>query len=83
MSKKTNIKDLKFEDALDRLETIISRLQEDQLSLDESLETFQEGIGLVKVCQKKLDDMETRVNILIKNEDGTLDEVPFESESEK
>lgn len=84
MAVKTSVKDndIKFEEALDRLEEIIGRLQEGHLSLDESLSSFQEGIGLIKICQEKLDNAETKVSLLIKNNDGTTEEVPFQNESE-
>ena len=47
-------KDMNFEDAMDRLEDIVGILQNGKLSLDESLEIFEEGISLVRQCQKKM-----------------------------
>lgn len=83
MAKRESKKDIKYEDALDRLENIISLLQDGNLSLDESLDIFQEGVELVRVCQSKLDNAETKINMLIKNCSGNLKEVPFNPESEK
>lgn len=81
MTGKNNLNDLKFEDALDRLEDIINKLQEGHISLDESLECFQDGVGLIKLCQQKLDNAETKIELLTKNSDGSTEEIPFEYES--
>lgn len=83
MANKTNTKGIQFEDALDRLESIINKLQDGHLTLDESLKNFQEGIELIKMCQEKLDYAETKVALLIKNSDGTTNEIPFDLESER
>jgi exodeoxyribonuclease VII small subunit len=74
-------KDMNFEDAMDRLEDIVGILQNGKLSLDESLEIFEEGISLVRQCQKKLENAEGKVTLLIKNENGEMIEKPFYPES--
>lgn len=75
MAKKT------FENALARLEQITSDLEEGELSLEDSLKKFDEGIGLVKFCNSKLEEARSRVELLLK-QDGTLTPVNFdESES--
>jgi exodeoxyribonuclease VII small subunit len=56
---------LKFEEALGRLEEIVQTLERGDLSLDESLKAFEEGVKLSKSCLKLLDDAEKRVEILI------------------
>lgn len=61
---------LKFEDALARLETIVSELEKGDLSLDQSLKIFEEGIKLSKACLKMLDDAERKVEILVQDQDG-------------
>lgn len=61
---------LKFEDALARLETIVSELEKGDLSLDQSLKIFEEGIKLSKTCLKMLDDAERKVEILVQDQDG-------------
>ena len=68
--KKDENKEMKFEEALDRLESIINNLQDGDMSLDESLGAFQEGVGLVRACQSKLDSAEAKINMLIKDENG-------------
>ena len=61
---------IKFEDAMARLETIVSELEKGDLPLDESLKIFEEGIKLSKTCLKMLDDAERKVEILIQDKDG-------------
>lgn len=63
---------LKFEDAMARLETIVSELERGDLPLDESLKIFEEGIKLSKTCLKMLDDAERKVEILIQDRDGKM-----------
>ncbi len=70
----------KFEDALSRLEEIVHKMEEGDLSLDESLKVFEEGIKLVRLCSKKLDEAERRIDILMKNEQGDLSLAPFPGE---
>jgi len=61
---------LKFEEAMARLETIVSELENGDLPLDESLKIFEEGIKLSKACLKLLDDAERKVEVLIQDKDG-------------
>ena len=61
---------LKFEDALARLETIVSELEKGDLPLDDSLKIFEEGIKLSKTCLKMLDDAERKVEIMVQEKDG-------------
>ena len=61
---------LRFEQAMARLETIVSELERGDLPLDESLKIFEEGIKLSKSCLKMLDEAERKVEILIQDKDG-------------
>lgn len=61
---------LKFEEALSRLETIVTELEKGDLPLDQSLKIFEEGIRLSKTCLKMLDDAERKVEILVQDKDG-------------
>jgi len=61
---------LKFEEAMARLETIVSELEKGDLPLDQSLKIFEEGVKLSKTCLKMLDDAERKVEILIQDKDG-------------
>ena len=67
----------RFEDALNKLEKIVSQLEEGDISLEESLKLFEEGIRLSRICNQKLDEVEKRVEILMKGEDGTIKAKPF------
>ncbi len=56
--------DLSFEKALEELETLVSRMEDGKLPLEESLEAYQRGTELIKACQAKLTDAQARVAIL-------------------
>jgi exodeoxyribonuclease VII small subunit len=57
--------EISFEEALKRLEEIVSSLENGQLSLDESLSVFEEGIRLSKLCNKKLVETKQKVEKLM------------------
>ena len=64
--------DIKFEDALQRLEQIVDQLEAGNLPLEESLKIFEEGVGLARRCAKYLDEAEKRIELLTKDESGLL-----------
>ena len=72
-----NIKDMKFEEAMERLEKIVRFLESGNAGLDESIAAFEEGISLVKLCNSKLEHAEQRVKILMSGESGELTEADF------
>ena len=67
-------KDMTFESAIARLEEIVRLLESGSAPLDESLALFEEGVGLVKLCNARLDNAEQKVKLLVKNPDGTVSE---------
>jgi len=69
----------KFEDNLNRLEEIVKKMENGDLSLEDSLKAFEEGIKLSRLCAKKLDEAERRVEVLLKDE-GEWTTAPFEEE---
>jgi exodeoxyribonuclease VII small subunit len=71
-----------FETALKRLEEIVKKLESGDLTLDASLELFEEGIQLSRLCHLKLGQAERRVEILLKNNEGKQQAVAFETENE-
>jgi exodeoxyribonuclease VII small subunit len=76
---------VKFEEAIKRLEEIVAALEKGNLSLEDSLKIFEEGVKLSKSCLKILDDAEKKVEILLKEKDGKRRLKPFrmvESEPE-
>lgn len=62
----------RFEEALNKLEKIVSKLENGDISLEESLKLFEDGIRLSRFCNQKLDEVEKRVEILLKNKDGEI-----------
>ena len=68
---------LNFEAALSRLEAVVSRLESGELTLAESLRTFEEGISLSRQCAERLDAAEARIEVLIRTADGELATEPF------
>ncbi|MDR3742121.1 MAG: exodeoxyribonuclease VII small subunit [Terracidiphilus sp.] len=69
-----------FEDSLKKLETIVERLEKGDLPLEESLKLFEQGIGLSEACKQELDAAEGKVQMLIKQRDGSLKTEPFPTE---
>jgi len=61
-----------FEDAMKRLESIVETLGEGNLSLEDSLKIFEEGIELCRFCNKKLDEAEYKVEKLMEREGGEI-----------
>jgi len=68
----------RFEDALNKLEKIVSKLEEGDIPLEESLKLFEEGIRLSRFCNQKLDEAEKKVEILLKGKNGVLKPRPFD-----
>ncbi len=66
---------------MERLESIVSDLEEGEFSLEEALNKFEEGLKLGKQCRKVLDQAELRVKILVENADGELEEQEFDEKS--
>ncbi|MBI1319757.1 MAG: exodeoxyribonuclease VII small subunit [Candidatus Hydrogenedens sp.] len=71
-----------FEKDLEQLEQIVSALEEGGLSLDDSLQRFEEGIKLARRCEKALSEAEKKIEILTKNADGELEAEPFDEDEE-
>ncbi|MCB1024684.1 MAG: exodeoxyribonuclease VII small subunit [Acidobacteria bacterium] len=57
-----------FEDSLQKLETIVGQLEDGDLSLEESLKLFEDGIKLSRECQDRLSKAERRIEVLLKDE---------------
>jgi exodeoxyribonuclease VII small subunit len=66
-----------FEESLKKLESIVDQLEKGDLPLEESLKLFEEGVGLSAACKKELDEAEGKVQMLIKQRDGSLKPEPF------
>jgi exodeoxyribonuclease VII small subunit len=68
-----------FEKSLTRLEEVVKRLESTDLSLDEAMKLFEEGVKLSRDCQKQLEEAEGRVEILLRKADGKIQAEPFET----
>ena len=71
-----------FENALKKLEKIVEELEAGELPLERAVKKFEEGIRLSAYCSRLLDETEKRINLLLKDSDGRLVEVPFEKTDE-
>lgn len=70
-----------FEKSLADLQTLVERLESGELSLEDSLTAFEQGIGLTRDCQSALAQAEHKVQQLLER-DGELEEVPFEADEQ-
>ena len=64
--------ELKFEKAIQRLEKIVDDLEKGELDIDKSLEMFEEGIKMSRICSKKLNEAEAKIEKLTRNQKGEL-----------
>lgn len=74
--------ELKFEEALKKLEKIVEDLEKGDLTLDEALKKYQEGIDLSRSCSARLENAKKKIDILSKNKKGDMELKPFETEKE-
>lgn len=70
-------KELKFEEAISMLEDAVRLLEGGTLSLDESIDKYEEALKYVSVCNKTLEKAEQKVKILTESTDGTIGDRPF------
>ena len=75
--------EVKFEKALDQLEKIVSDLESGDLSLDEALKKYEEGVKLSRICNKKLGEAEKKIEILTKSLNDTISASDSDEEPKK
>ena len=77
--------ELKFEKAVQRLEKIVDDLEKGELDIDKSLEMFEEGIKISRICSKKLNEAEAKIEKLTRNQKGELitELFPVEDDNEQ
>ena len=73
----------KFEDAMKRLEEIVEDLEDGEHPLEDSLKVFEEGMKLLTFCSDKLDEVEKRVDLLVKESDGRYAKKPFNTDEQE
>ena len=69
-----------FEESLKKLENIVAQLEQGDLTLENSLKLFEEGVGLSTACKQELDAAEGKVQQLVKQRDGSMKPEPFLTE---
>jgi exodeoxyribonuclease VII small subunit len=72
---------LDFEQSLTDLQSLVERLENGELSLEDSLSAFEQGVRLTRDCQAALAQAEQKVQILMER-DGTLEEAPFDADQQ-
>ncbi len=80
---KKDLEKKKFEAALEDLENVVEQLESGDLSLENSLATFEKGVRLVKFCNQKLTEVEKKIELLVKERDGKLQLTPLDDLGEK
>jgi exodeoxyribonuclease VII small subunit len=71
------LEEMSFEEAMDKLEAIVARLESGDVPLEAAIELFQEGMALSRLCGQKLDQVERRIEMLLEDENGGLIRKPF------
>lgn len=74
--------DRKFEDVLSDLERVVEKLDAGDLPLEDSLQAFEEGVGLVRFLEEKLTEVEQRVEVLTRDAGGLFHSRPLEADDE-
>jgi exodeoxyribonuclease VII small subunit len=71
-----------FEKSFQQLEKIVQRLEGEELSLDDSLKLFEEGISLSRFCHSKLEEVEKKIELILSDAKGEPVTKPFEVEED-
>lgn len=74
--------EIKFEEALAKLEKIVGGLESGELPLEEAIAKYEEGMNLSKICSRKLETAREKIEILIKSDKGKTKTLPFPGEGE-
>lgn len=77
------VAEMKFESALEKLEEIVDKLESGDIGLDESLKLYEEGMKLLKFCSSKLDEVEKKIEMLVKDKDGKISTKVFKTEGKE
>ena len=73
-------KSLTFEKALERLQEIVAELEDPEKGLEASLELFEEGVGLSRFCRLRIDEIEKRVEVVLRETPDALVTEPLDDE---
>ena len=69
---------IKFEDAISRLEEIVSKMENSDTPLEETFKLYKEGVSLYETCAKTITNIEKDVTILVEKSKGVFSEEPFD-----
>lgn len=72
-------KKMSFEEAMERLEEIVRKLEDGTMPLDASMEAFEEAVSLSRFCTESLEQAKQRVRMLTKDPDGSVTDLPFDT----
>lgn len=75
-------KEIAFEDAMKKLESIVEHLETGDLSLEAALKSYEEGVRMADLCSKRLQDAEKKVEVLLKTTGGKFKTEPFSGTDE-
>ena len=68
---------MKFEEAITLLEQIVARLESGSLGLDEAIAEYERAVGLIRICNERIDVATQRVRLLTESVDGSVSDLPF------
>lgn len=71
-----------FENAFQKLEGIVAKLENEEISLDDSLKLFEEGVTLSRFCHSKLEEIEKKIETIVADSKGNPKTAPFNAEDE-
>ena len=76
-------KEIEFETALKKLENIVENLETGELSLEQALKLYEEGVRMADICSKRLTEAEKKVEVLMKTSGGKLKATAFEGNADE
>ena len=76
-------KEVEFETALKKLETIVENLETGDMSLEQALKQYEEGVRMADICSKRLTEADKKVEVLMKTSGGKLKAAAFEENSKE
>jgi exodeoxyribonuclease VII small subunit len=82
MAQKTQKESPSLESAMERISEIVTSMEDGNLSLEKLIDSYEEGIGLVKACQEKLDAAEKRIQVIARDARGTVLLKEFEGQDD-
>jgi len=74
------MENLSFEDAFDKLESLVAELEGQDLGLDESLAKYEQAVKMLRLCYQILEKAEKKVELLTRLDDGSFQSTPFDAE---